>query len=310
MQKSKVSIRSIKPAPVTAVVSVTPTPPTQNPQPQFEDNSWKRKLFNEKTYMLLGIIFSILALSFSMWSIHKNSVAMKRIESMNSSLADIIVDAKKPQSQTIQVPKPQPETPVEKLRKRLETKKEAVTKPPKKIDPSEYGLSQPAPKNSNVQSSEVADLIQKTRLEGMELRNLANNPKYMKDIEIIKSYGTVDLKSLINQPTRELDDISLDKFGEFAGVIKTKIMELPGVHKAKVEEIFEDKPANDKPFTQAPNMLPSNNLHKDIPSNEQDILFSLSQINKNNEEMDIDKDELERDLKLLLASSSLESTRT
>lgn len=310
MQKSKVSIRSAKPVAVAPVVQVTLTPQQHN-----TDSSWKRKLFNEKTYMLIGIIVSILALSFSIWSIHKNGVAMKRIESMNSSLADLIIDAKKPSIPTqVPVAVEQPESTLDKLRKRLESKKESI-KYVKKIDPAEYGISNPEtlkskPEQSS-ESKELKTLIDSSKLEANELKFIAKNPKYMKDIQMIKECANIDFKSLMDQ-SHEKDEVGIAidaKFSNMTNIVKNKLLEFPNADRIKIQEIFDEKPEPSPPQPFIPVIPPTNNIHRDIPTNEQDILFSLSQINKNKEEIDVDKEELERDLKLLLGSSK-SSTHT
>jgi len=51
-------------------------------------------IFGKKTLLILGILSSILALSIALWSLHKNSVLTRRLNSINSSVADLIVAAK------------------------------------------------------------------------------------------------------------------------------------------------------------------------------------------------------------------------
>lgn len=71
------------------VVSPPPHPPQPSLPAKFYDS-----LFGKKTLLILGILSSILALSISLWSLHKNSDVTRRINTLNSSVADLIVATK------------------------------------------------------------------------------------------------------------------------------------------------------------------------------------------------------------------------
>jgi len=69
-----------------------PHPP---PQPFIPREDDQRGFFSgAKPLITLGIISSLLALSISLWSLHKNSDVVRRINSLNSSVADLIVAAR------------------------------------------------------------------------------------------------------------------------------------------------------------------------------------------------------------------------
>lgn len=69
------------------------SPPPQPPQPSLPTRFYD-SLFGKKTLLVLGILSSILALSISLWSLHKNSDVTRRINTLNSSVADLIVATK------------------------------------------------------------------------------------------------------------------------------------------------------------------------------------------------------------------------
>lgn len=50
--------------------------------------------FGERSLLFLGVIASILALSMALWSIHRNSDNTRRLNSLNSSIVDLLVKQK------------------------------------------------------------------------------------------------------------------------------------------------------------------------------------------------------------------------
>lgn len=51
-------------------------------------------IFGDRSLLFLGVIASILALSMALWSIHKNSDITRRLNSLNSTVVDLVVKQK------------------------------------------------------------------------------------------------------------------------------------------------------------------------------------------------------------------------
>jgi len=52
---------------------------------------WKAKFLSERSMTVIFGMFCILSLVFSLWTLYRSGVSMKRIESMNHTLADLMV---------------------------------------------------------------------------------------------------------------------------------------------------------------------------------------------------------------------------
>lgn len=73
-------------------------------------NSWKTKILGERSITIILGGISILAVVFAMWALYRSGVSMKRVESMNTTLADLMV--KRHESSPISLSKPSPAEPV------------------------------------------------------------------------------------------------------------------------------------------------------------------------------------------------------
>lgn len=265
---------------------------------------WRQRLFNEKTFMFIGILTSLLALSFSLWSMHKSSVSLKRIESVHTTMADIICEKK------TATPPPAPkETPGDRLKKRVEQKKIQPTKKPESeqgqiIDKTLNELKRKTDEHKLIQEAqkrEVAELISRTRQDNLELQTMANDPKLHAGIRSISDMKADNLLSLIeceDQDRDEVNGLPLDNMiTSMESKIKERLSSLPNSSKEKVEEYFRPVKHTDQPASEFV-VPPSNNLHRDIPINEKDILYSLSQMTEPQPEVDVE--DLEKDLELIL----------
>jgi hypothetical protein len=63
-------------------------------RPPSSEGGLIRSFFGDRALLFLGIITSILALTMSIWSIHKNSDLGRRLNNLNSSVVDLIVKQK------------------------------------------------------------------------------------------------------------------------------------------------------------------------------------------------------------------------
>lgn len=66
--------------------NLSPTPANQG--------GFSSSFFSERTLTFLGIIASIIALSLSLWALHKNSDMSRRVSDLNMSVVDLIVESK------------------------------------------------------------------------------------------------------------------------------------------------------------------------------------------------------------------------
>lgn len=66
--------------------NLSPTPVNQG--------GFSSSFFSERTLTFLGIIASIIALSLSLWALHKNSDMSRRVSDLNMSVVDLIVESK------------------------------------------------------------------------------------------------------------------------------------------------------------------------------------------------------------------------
>lgn len=134
MEKGRISQRlSIKPR-NSEKQTVEVKGPTQSSPPVAPSRlSYAQQLFTEKSLVFLGIIASILALSFSLWSMHKNSETTRRLNALNSSVVDLIVKQKSAPVVEIGRKDVNPQgntTRLGKFKERREAKKQAAVVPP------------------------------------------------------------------------------------------------------------------------------------------------------------------------------------
>lgn len=52
---------------------------------------WKAKFINERTVTVIFGMFCILSVVFALWALYRSGVSLKRVESMNHTLADLMV---------------------------------------------------------------------------------------------------------------------------------------------------------------------------------------------------------------------------
>lgn len=86
-------------------ISTSPTSPSG-----VSKGMWNRfpgrGFLGETSLVFIGLIVSIIALSISLWSIHRNSVISSRLTDINSSVVDLIVSEKNNRLETQPVEKP------------------------------------------------------------------------------------------------------------------------------------------------------------------------------------------------------------
>lgn len=78
---------------------------TSNPP---SNPGWKAKFLSERSLTVILGVFCILSVVFALWALHRSGVTMKRIDSMNHTLADLVVKRQEdsPRISIATVPKP------------------------------------------------------------------------------------------------------------------------------------------------------------------------------------------------------------
>lgn len=64
---------------------------------------WKAKFLNERSLTVIFGVFCIMSVVFALWALHRSGVSMKRIESMNHTLVDLMVERHEESRQTTPV---------------------------------------------------------------------------------------------------------------------------------------------------------------------------------------------------------------
>lgn len=79
--------RSIK-----AQIPQSPKSSIVNKKIEHNPAGWKAKFLNERSLTVILGLFCILSIVFALWALHRSGVSMKRIESMNHTLVDLMVE--------------------------------------------------------------------------------------------------------------------------------------------------------------------------------------------------------------------------
>ena len=246
----------------------------------------KGYLGGETALIFIGIMVGIISLAVSLWSMHKNSVLTKRLTEINSSMVDIIVEAKKENAESPKavtsrnapsltsssyttVPKQSPVSQAQAIRERLREKRLVNTD-------SRLILEEQARKAEELRA-EQSRVLQRLELEAAENRKAIERSQALTLAEANKS---------------------LKELAERKNVKPTPIME------TDPRKLF---PEPHNPVSAILNKVIPDNLTSKLPAKtlSEFVPNSLEQTNQPmafgqvDDRVEIDVDDLERDLMFL-----------